>query len=230
VVGLSFVDGRLRPVAPGAAGGAALEGGWAWPLLHAGASALVGPRWSVLPAAEQLFVRTFYRAYRAGAPLGGAVRAAREQVRLGFPHRPDWLAYAFFGHPNCRPYPVEPAAGFATFEAVDNPADTPFRAGRAYRFRASYRTEAPVGYSGRLRRPTPLQGAGVEVMVAPLAGGAVPSTYRLEALPGGADCQCVVTLTMPRSAARLPVLVRFQKGEQELKTLLLNYDVVGAHE
>jgi hypothetical protein len=221
------VDGRPPGDAPADDGDTDLEAGWALPFLHAGACALVGPRWPVLPEADRLFARTYYEAVRGGAALGGAVAAAREAVRLAFPHRADWLAYAYFGHPACRPYAVRPAQGFTLFEALDNADEKPFLAGRTYRFRASYRAEAPVWFGGRLRaQQAPLQGEDVSVLVVPLVEGAAPQTCPLAQVPGGEDYQVVVTLTMPPEETTLPVMVRFQKGRQELRTLFLNLDVV----
>jgi hypothetical protein len=226
-VGLSFVDGGPTAGAPAEGGDSGLEAGWVLPFLHAGACALVGPRWPVLPEADRLFARTYYEAVRAGAALGAAVWAARQRVRLTFPHRADWLAYAYFGHPACRPYVVRPAQGFTLFEALDHAEEEPFMAGRPYRFRASYRAEAPVWFGGRLRaQQAPLEGGDVSVLVVPLTEGAAPQTCPLKPVPGGEDYQQVVTLTMPPAEATLPVMVRFQKGRQELRTLFLNLDVV----
>jgi hypothetical protein len=206
---------------------AQLEAGWALPFLRAGASALVGPRWPVPPEAARLFARTFHDAVRAGAPLGWAVWDARRQLRLAFPDRPDWLAYAHFGHPECQPYRVRPAQGFTLFEALDHPEGRPFEAGQPYLFRASYRTEAPVWYHGRLRlQPAALEGGPVTVTVLPLLPGLSAQSHPLVPLAGNAAHHADVKLTMPRGAASLPLLVRFQQGDEELTTLGLTLDLV----
>ena len=44
-------------------------------------------------------------------------------------------------------------------------------------------------------------------------------------MPGGADYHAVFTLTMPAGADALPLLIRFQQGGKELRTLELNLDV-----
>ena len=67
--------------------------------------------------------------------------------------------------------------------------------------------------------------SAVSVTVVPLAPGARPQTYSLEAVPGGKDYQAVLALTMPAGADALPLLVRFQQGGKELRTLELNLDV-----
>jgi WD40 repeat protein len=228
VIALSFVEARP----PARAGGAdesdtRLEAGWVLSFLHAGASAVVGPRWPVRREAEEVFARSFHEAARAGAALGWAVWQARARVRALFPDGPDWLAPAYFGHPGCQPYEVEPARGFTFFEAINHPADAPFVAGRPYRFRASYRLEAPVWYEGRLRSPaaSALQAGDVSVLVAPLSGGGAPQTHRLTPAEEGGDCQCEVTLTMPAEEGTWPVMVRFRKGAEELQTLFLELEV-----
>ena len=118
--------------------------------MHAGASALVGSRWSVLPESDRLFYRTFYNLIRTGTELGWAVWQARKEVKHGFPHSSDWLAYTYFGHPQCQPYLVRPSQGFTFFEAINPPENDCFEAGKSYQFRASYRIQAPVWYNGRL--------------------------------------------------------------------------------
>jgi hypothetical protein len=226
VVGLSFVDGQpARSAVPGAERDTRLEAGWVLPFVRAGASAAVGPRWPVLPEADRLFFQTFYRAVRDGEELGRAVWGARTQVRLAFPSRPDWLAYALFGHPHCEPYLIRPAQGFTLFEALGHPEGTPFLAGQEYQFRASYRAEAPVWYEGRLRAPQPPSQEEVSILVLPLTAGGVPQTYRLEKVPAGEDCQCTVSLRIPEDATTLQLLVRFKKGGQELQTLMLTLKV-----
>jgi serine/threonine protein kinase len=227
VVGLSFVGDRpAREAAREAGQEAGLEATWVLPLLHAGASAVVGPRWPVLPAADLLFVRAFYEAMRGGAVLGQAVWQARRRVRRAYPRRTDWLAYAFFGHPECRPSPVRAAQGYAFFEALSQPEGEPFRVGQTYRFRASYRAEPPAWYGGRLcARQEPLRREDISVLVAPLMTEAQPRTYALEAVPGREGYQRVLTVTIPEAEATLPVLVRFQRGPEELQTLFVELEV-----
>jgi O-acetyl-ADP-ribose deacetylase (regulator of RNase III) len=225
-VGLSFVNtsppGRVAPLSQC---DTCLESNWMIPLMHAGASALIGTRWPVSQESDLSFVRQFYQAMRGGESLGAAVWFARQQVRAAFPHRPDWLAYTYFGHPQCEPYPVRPAQGFTLFEAIDQPDDVPFLAGGTYHFRASYRTEAPAWYNGRLRtQEGPLQSDDVSVVVMPLSG-VMPETYKLNPVPQSDDLQCTVSLTMPDTKTNLPVMVRFQKGSEELRTITLNLQV-----
>jgi hypothetical protein len=226
VVGLSFVDDQEN-VGWGLVGrDTQLVAGWMLPLMHAGATALVGARWAVAPRVDQLFYRTFYQALRSGMPLGWAVWIAREQVRLAFPERVDWLAYAHFGHPWCYPYLVRPAQGFTLFETINHPKGDPFLAGETYRFRASYRIEPPANYVGQLMaRGMPLQGENVSVLIMPLMG-VMPKIYPLEPVVAGYDYQCIVPLTMPDTATQLSVMVQFQKDEQELHTLFLNLEVL----
>jgi serine/threonine protein kinase len=227
VVGLSFVDDwPAVPYRGVAEAETSLEAGWVLPLLRAGASALVGPRWPVPPAAERLFLRAYHAASRAGAPLGWAVWEARRQVRLAFPGRPDWLAWAYFGHPDCQLYAVRPAQGFTLFEALGHPEGRPFVAGRPYRFRASYRSQAPVWYHGRLRvAPAILEGGAVTVAVVPLLPGLRPLTCELQPVPGNTAYDGVLELTMPRGEESLPLLVYFRQGRKELETLELALDL-----
>jgi serine/threonine protein kinase len=225
-VGLSFVSTRPPSDLTGFARcDTQLEANWMIPLIHAGASALVGPRWPVSQEADQVFVREFYRAMREGRSLGDAVWIARREVCAAFPHRPDWLAYTYFGHPNCEPYFVRQAQGFTLFEAVNHPDDAPFLAGETYQFRASYRTEAPEWYEGRLRvQQQELLNENLSVMVLPLSG-ILPETYGLQPIRGSNDLQCTFPLTMPEKATTMPVMVRFQQHEEELRTVMLQLHV-----
>jgi O-acetyl-ADP-ribose deacetylase (regulator of RNase III) len=226
IAGLSVIDARppnLPAELPDA--DAELEAAWVLPFMHAGVTAVVGPRWPVALEADQLFFRTFYEAVRSGEALGLAVWRAREQVRLALPHRPDWLAYTYFGHPDCAPYPVRVARGFTVFEPIDHLGDAPLAAGQQYRFRASYRAEAPAWFGGRLHiHQAPLAGEELSVAVLPLTGDP-PITRTLERVPGSDDYQSIVTLTAPASAPSLPVLVQFAQGGRELQTLMLHLDV-----
>jgi tetratricopeptide (TPR) repeat protein/O-acetyl-ADP-ribose deacetylase (regulator of RNase III) len=227
VVGLSFLESEIEDVGMGLAErDTRLEWGWMLPFMHAGASALVGPRWHVSPEADQLFFHTFYRVIRSGETLGCAVQQARELVRLTFPHRADWLAYAHYGSPECEPYLVRPSRGFVLIEAIDQPEDAPFLKGKTYRFRASYRAEAPVWYDGRLHIQTePLEGEDVSVLIAPVMSGVEPQTHRLKPVLPGSDYQYTVEIRMPDKETTLPILIRFQKGKKELRSLMLNLDV-----
>ena len=227
VVGFSFVDEQPVNLDMGLKGrDTQLEAGWMLPFMHAGATALVGARWSVTPEADQLFFRTFYQTIRNGVPLGQAVWEAREQVRLAFPHRPDWLAYAYFGHPWCQPYWVRPAQGFTLFETIDHPEDDSFLAGEMYRFRASYRAEPPAGYDGRLHvQVEPLQAEPPTVMIIPITA-TEPTYYTLERVPQSDEYQCLVELAMPEKKMIWTVLISFQNEREELATVTLNLNVV----
>ncbi len=232
VVGLSFVHGNT-PGAEASLGSrdTRLERGWMLPMMHAGATAIVGPRWSTSSEADQTFYGAFYAALRTGMTVGWATWIARLQTRLAFPSRPDWLAYTCFGHPNCAPYLVRPSEGFVSFEELDHAADTPLLAGRMYSFLASYRTEAPEWFGGRLWAPQELaQGEAVSAIVVPLTGQVSgPDLAKLlplqQTMPGG-DFERVFKLTMPNETTTEPVLIRFQRGGQELGTVILNLDIV----
>jgi hypothetical protein len=225
VVGLSLVRGTSA--AEGRGRDYDFEGDWALPFMRAGATALVGARWPVRPESDRLFYRTFYRELYNLRPVGWAAWKARAELHAAFPQRSDWLAYACFGHPSCKPYPVQPSEGFILFEAINHPAEAPFVAGREYLFRASYRTEAPVWYDGRLQQTQPPEPGAEElsVIVKSLADSR-PSVYPLETVSGSNDYHQIIPLLMPREETTLPVLVRFQRGQEELRTLTLNLDVV----
>jgi GH24 family phage-related lysozyme (muramidase)/O-acetyl-ADP-ribose deacetylase (regulator of RNase III) len=224
-VGLSFVN-TLPPAAPGLDWcNTQLESSWLLPFMHAGASALFGPRWPVSATVDQVFVREFYDAARAGDTLGVAFFKARRRVRATFPDRTDWLAYAYFGHPHAEPYWVQPAQGFTLFEAIDQGEDKPFLSGETYRFRASYRTEAPAWYGGRLQMQAGnLAGEDLSVMIMPLTG-VTPEIYPLEQVAQSNELQKIITIKMPDGATTLPVMVRFQKDSRELRTIMLNLQV-----
>jgi hypothetical protein len=220
VVGLSLVRGQGED----GAGAYDLEREWALPFVRAGASALVGPRWPVLDEADILFFRAFYRELNALTPLGLAVWRARGEVRRAFPHRPDWLAYAHFGHPLCAPYFVEPSEGFILFEALGHPDEAPFDPGQEYRFRASYRAEAPAWYGGRLQFTQPAEGPddeAISVLVNSLLDSSV-QRCELERVPASGDYQQIIKLRMPEGETNLPLVVRFRQGRRELHTLMLN--------
>lgn len=232
VVGLSFVHGNT-PGAEASLGSrdTRLERGWMLPMMHAGATAIVGPRWYTSSEADQTFYGAFYAALRTGMTVGWATWIARQQTRLAFPNRPDWLAYTCFGHPNCAPYLVRPSEGFVSFEELDHAADTPLLAGRMYSFLASYRTEAPEWFGGRLWAPQEFsQDEAVSAIVVALTGQVSgPDLAKLlplqQTMPGG-DFERVFELTMPNETTTEPVLIRFQRGGQELGTVMLNLDIV----
>jgi hypothetical protein len=225
VVGLSFVEDWAGCCGPNDRQ-LRLENDWLMPLLHAGATAVVGPRWQTCAEADRIFFRTFWDAFRQGTALGEAAWQARNAVRQAFLHRADWLAYAYFGHPRCRPYVVRPTKGYAFFEVLDHPVASPLVAGQTYRFRASYRSQATAWYSGR-RYATAISRLEVtepNILVAAMNAPA-PVTQPLRPIIGGDGYQCDLALTMPERAMTMPVLVRFQDGERELNTLILNLTV-----
>jgi O-acetyl-ADP-ribose deacetylase (regulator of RNase III) len=232
IVGLSLVNGSTPDVDAGLGSrDTRLERGWMLPMMHAGATAIVGPRWPTSSEADLTFYGAFYAALRTGMTVGWATWIAREQTRLMFPSRPDWLAYTCFGHPNCAPYLVRPSEGFVSFEEVDHEADAALIAGKTYNFLASYRTEAPEWFGGRLWVPQDLpQGEEVSAIVVPLTGQVSgPDLARLLPLQqtiAGYDFERVFALTMPDETTTEPVLIRFQRGGQELGTVVLNLDVV----
>ncbi len=230
-VGLSFVS-ELPASTLGAAGcDTHLESSWLLPFMQAGASALFGPRWPVSVEVDQVFVKAFYDAMRQGETLGAAFFKARARVRAAFPQRTDWLGYTYFGHPHAEPYAVQPAQGFTLFEAVDSPKDELFLAGGTYRFRASYRTEAPAWYDGRLQlQYGSIATQDLSVMVLPFTGEQ-PTYCPLTPVADGNELQGMISLTMPKleanATASLPVMIRFQKASEELRTMVLNLQVKG---
>ena len=208
-----------------------IEQAWSVPFLLARVSAVVGPRWTTAPSADLVFYKAFYDAVRSDVPLGLAVSLARTSVRAAHPDRADWLAYTYFGHPACEPYPVETAEAFAMFEPLGVAAGESFVAGRTYTFRASYRSELPAWYRGRRRARTQrVDGDGVQVLVAPVSGGE-PATYDLVPASGDArgtadDYYAIVTLTMPNGPSRYKVFVQFTRGEDELRSTVMALPVV----
>ena len=231
LVSLSLVDASLERGSSAASRHANIEQAWAVPFLLARSSAVVGPRWTTAPSSDRVFFRAFYDAVRADRPLGLAVWEARETLRLAYPDRADWLAYTYFGHPWCEPYPVETAEGFTLFEPMGLTADQPFVAGRDYLFRASFRGELPAWYNGRRHmRTTRLRGEGVTVLVAPLHGGD-PTSYELIAASGADagpddDVYTPVILSMPKEAGTHKWFVQFTRGGNELRSSVITVDVV----
>lgn len=221
-VGLSLVCEDTAPTPGQNWCNTELESNWLIPFMHAGASAVYGPRWPVSAEADQTFVQEFYDTMRQGETLGVAFSKARARVRTSFPHRTDWLAYSYFGHPHAEPYWVQPAQGFTLFEAVNQPEGEIFRRGQRYRFRASYRSEAPAWYEGRLHvQEHDISTEDMSVMVMPLSE-VKPTFYKLERVAQSNELQQTFWLQMPDQGNTLPVVVRFQKQTQELRTLFLN--------
>jgi hypothetical protein len=203
-----------------------LEASWFLPFMYAGVSALVGPRWTVPLEIDQLFFSVFYNAIREDMSLGQAVWVAREQVRQVFPYHSHWLAYTYFGHPQCAPYRVRPARGFTLFEILNHPVHAPLEVKHSYQCRASYRTEAPLWHEGRLHTQQEyIEGKELSVMVVPLTGEAKPEIYPLEPVSPGNDYQCILAITTPDKETTLPLLVQFQRGDEELRTMVLNFNV-----
>lgn len=224
-VGLSLVS-EDNPLIPGRSWcNTELESNWLIPFMHAGASAVYGPRWPVSVEADQAFVQELYDAMRQGDTLGLAFSKARTRVRTCFPYRTDWLAYSYFGHPHAEPYWVQRAQGFTLLEAVNQPEGELFRRGRSYRFRVSYRSEAPAWYDGRLHvQEHDISSEDMSVMVMPLSG-VEPTYYKLERVAQSSEMQKVFWLEMPQEGDTLPVMVRFQKQTQELRTLFMNLQI-----
>jgi O-acetyl-ADP-ribose deacetylase (regulator of RNase III) len=230
IVSLSFVDAALDHGAPSVRRYTNIEPAWVAPFLLARSSAVVGPRWTTAPSSDRLFYRTFYDAVRADHPLGLAVWEARDALRTAYPDRADWLAYTYFGHPACEPYPVEDAEGFTLFEPMGLTPDEPFVAGRDYPFRASFRGELPAWYNGRRHvRTTRLRGDDVQVLVAPLHGGD-PVTLGLIGASGDTesddDFWRQVILSMPNDAGTYKWFVQFTRGDRELRSSIITLDVV----
>ncbi len=75
-------------------------GGFAQAFLKGGASAFIGPLWSVGDRSARIFTETLYKELIKGLTLSEATVIAREQAR----HAGDatWLAYAVYGHPHLR--------------------------------------------------------------------------------------------------------------------------------
>jgi hypothetical protein len=230
-IGLSFVS-ELPITTPGSSVcHTHLESSWLLPFMQAGASALFGPRWPVSVEVDQVFIREFYDVMRQGETLGTAFVKARARVRATFPERFDWLAYTYFGHPHAAPYAVQPAQGFTLFEAVNHPESELFIAGETYRFRASYRTEAPAWFEGRLQiQQGDITAQDLSVIVMPLTG-VQPMFCPLEPVAQGNELQGIISLTMPQVEANettnLPIMIRFQKENEELRTMFLNLPVKG---
>ena len=224
-VGLSLVSDDTRLIAGRNWCNTELESNWLIPFMHAGASAAYGPRWPVSVEADQAFVQEFYDVMRQGETLGVAFSKARTRVRTCFPHRTDWLAYSYFGHPHAEPYWVQRAQGFALLEAVNQPEGELFCRGRSYRFRVSYRSEAPAWYDGRLHvQEHDVSAEEMSVMVMPLSG-VEPTYYKLERVAQSNEMQKVFSLEMPQEGDTLPVMVRFQRQTQELRTLFMNLQI-----
>jgi hypothetical protein len=72
-------------------------GGWASRFVQAGAGAFIGAYWSVIDEPAFDFAKAVYGRLLAGAPIGEAVRDARNAIRT--PGDPTWLAYTVFADP-----------------------------------------------------------------------------------------------------------------------------------
>jgi hypothetical protein len=227
LVTLSFLSENSSQISANDTGTSTdLEFGWVLPFLHAGATAVVGPRWTVAPEVDELFYRVFYGVVREGGELPWAAWRARMEIRRAFPHRTDWLSYAYFGHPHCSPYAVRAADAFALFEAVETPKGDVFEPGRTYQFRASYRRTPPAWYDGPIRISEPLANlADIAVTVMPMQGESPVTRCLTQLMPDG-DYQCLLELTMPKTETAWPVFVRFHTGAEELHSLILELDVV----
>jgi len=233
IVSLSLVDATLDRGMPSVRRYTNIEPAWVVPFLLARSSAVVGPRWTTAPSSDRIFYRAFYDAVRADRSLGLAVWEAREALHAAHPDRADWLAYSYFGHPSCEPYPVEDAEGFTLFEPMGLAADEPFIAGRDYVFRASFRGELPAWYNGRRHmRTARLRGEDVHVLVAPLDGGN-PMTFELVGVSGtdadsDDDYYRPVVLSMPNEAGTYKWFVQFTRGDRELRSSVITLEVVAA--
>jgi hypothetical protein len=81
-------------------------GGWGAELIRLGCGAFVGTQWRVTDQVAVEVAREFYRQLVVGAPVAGALRAARDHARARFPQDPTWLAYTCFADPNASVWPL----------------------------------------------------------------------------------------------------------------------------
>ncbi|GHO90758.1 hypothetical protein KSF_008060 [Reticulibacter mediterranei] len=72
-------------------------GGWARQFLHIGASAFIGPYWSISDKPAYDFTRALYSRLFTGIPIGKAVQEARSIIKRE--GDPTWLAYTVFADP-----------------------------------------------------------------------------------------------------------------------------------
>ena len=126
-------------------------------MMHAGAAGVVGTWWTVTPAEDRVFWRTFYRALSNDATLGTAVAQARAAVRAFNPVQPYWMAYYAIGNPMARGYPLVEAEGYFELVPLDHKdRAAPLKAGQRYKFEVLLRRHAPAQYQGRRHRLRPL--------------------------------------------------------------------------
>jgi CHAT domain-containing protein len=77
-------------------------GSWGARLVQLGCGGFLGALWPVTDKAAVAFARSFYKSLVQSAPLGEAVRRARQCVRERYPNDPSWLAYCCFADPMAR--------------------------------------------------------------------------------------------------------------------------------
>lgn len=127
-----------------------IESTWAPAFIRAGASAFVGPLWSVDPAVDAAFISTFYTRLWMGDALGQAFHTARQMARIAVPESCDWLAYVLYGDPMARPYrPVE-GKGYAVVEPIGQDINDPLPPNQSLRFRLTLRRDPPIWHEDRL--------------------------------------------------------------------------------
>lgn len=95
-------------------------GGWGNEFLSLGASAFVGPLWSVRDSRAALFAKAFYRRLLAGETVGAAVQHARKQLRNDRPGDPTWLAYTAFADGSAALMETSSSGGQSKVESPDS--------------------------------------------------------------------------------------------------------------
>ncbi|MBE9110599.1 hypothetical protein IQ273_14355 [Nodosilinea sp. LEGE 07298] len=198
-----------------------IEYSWAPTFVRAGASAFVGPLWSVDPAVDAAFISTFYTRLWMGDALGQAFHTARQMARIAVPESCDWLAYVLYGDPMARPYrPIE-GKGYAVVEPIGQDIKDSLPPNQSLRFRLTLRRDPPVWHEDRLIEVAEdLAFDNLQVHIVAFGLEVNPTTVDMSHTPNG-NYLGWFTLSAPPNMAgeTVPVQVHFADGAEPIHSV-----------
>lgn len=214
LVSLSFLRGDVSELS-------GIENSWIPAFIRAGASAFVGPLWSVDAAVDAAFFSTFYTRLWMGDALGQAFHTARQMARIAVPESCDWLAYVLYGDPMARPYrPVE-GKGYAVVEPIGQDIKDPLPPNQSLRFRLTLRRDPPIWHEDRLIEVAEdLAFDNLQVHMVAFGLEVNPTTVDMSRTPNG-NYLGWFTLSAPPAMAgeTVPVQVHFADGAEPVHSV-----------
>ena len=204
-----------------------LDQAWASIFLRSGASAFIGPHWSVAVPADVSFVSALYNRLWLGNSLGEAFQTARKISRIAHSDSIDWLSYCLFGDPMARPYKPVKGNGYAVVEPIGQDIKDPLFANNPLRFRLSLRRTPPIWHEERvIEVAEDLTFEDLQVHVATFGLEVTPPTVTMSRTPNGNHLGWF-TLTAPDTMAGESSLVQvyFSDGMEPIHSVTFSLQI-----